>query len=47
MSYECPHCDTTKQWSCNCWQTEAAHWKPDQTERCRWVKPSRQDGKRQ
>jgi hypothetical protein len=24
MSYECPYCDTTTQWSCDCWQYEAA-----------------------
>jgi hypothetical protein len=27
MSYECPHCDTTTQWSCDCWQYEAATYR--------------------
>jgi len=26
MSYRCEHCQTTKQWACNCWQLEAAKW---------------------
>lgn len=26
MAYECGNCHTTKQWSCNCWRSEAATW---------------------
>ena len=30
--YQCEHCGTTKQWSCNCWQGEAAQWVPGRAE---------------
>jgi len=26
MSYRCGKCGATEQWSCNCWQDEAATW---------------------
>jgi hypothetical protein len=41
VDYQCPHCQTTRQWSCNCWQAEAGKWSPDQTERERAVRPDR------
>lgn len=43
MAYECNECHTTRQWSCNCWQAEAAQWRPDQSERERWVRSDRRD----
>jgi len=28
-AYECEQCGTSKQWSCRCWESEAARHRPD------------------
>ncbi len=34
-TYVCEHCATTEQWSCPCWEAEAARYWPEAAEAIR------------